>query len=62
MDKIETDSGDLKPFIKGKTRVRGWDDKTGMWVEICRFSPNGKYVAYGHHGYGTYLQLIELNG
>jgi WD40 repeat protein len=46
---------------KPKSKVAGKKLLEGQWVEICRFSPNGKYIAFGHHGYGTFLELIEID-
>jgi hypothetical protein len=28
---------------------------------VCRFSPDNNYVAYGHHGYDTDLELIRID-
>jgi hypothetical protein len=39
-----------------KTKPR----KEPFWIEDIKFSPNGKYVAFGAHGGATHIEIFEI--
>jgi hypothetical protein len=47
--------------MKAKEIAGKYEFKTAQWIEALRFSPDGSKVAYGHHGYKTFLECITID-
>ena len=57
IDSVSSEMSDAK-----RQKQRGKHDfRSEQWIEVCKFSPDGKYIAFGNHGYHTHIQAIEID-
>ena len=57
---IDSVSSEMSQAKRQKQRGKH-DFRSEQWIEVCKFSPDGKYIAFGNHGYHTHIQAIEID-